>query len=1221
MTLRLVIIEDDSATARLMKRLLEESFSDDLQIEIAVSVQDASGLTLSAHDAILLDLTLPDATGRETFDLIHGQAPNTPIILVTGTDDETLAEELIRAGAQDYLVKGKFGGRELRRAVRYAIDRQALRSELARVRDDLAVAEEALSKRHSGVSHPAFTWVRVNDEFLLRYFNEAASSLRLHGSQPVLGVKASSYFPPGSPILPAMLRVFENGDAVRLSVTLPQPSQRGEAAITCAFVPPNIVTLLVALDEDDGTARASREAAEMRLRAIFENNPVPAFLWRIEGNDYECLEPNRAALLASASAREMPGRRARDVFEGRPHILQAMERVSRTGRAESFVDESRAISPATRVSITIAEIRPARLLTYVQELANGTIVKRLLEAEDQNVIEAAPVGITILDREGRIQYANPTMVAMVGYSFEELVRMKALDLLFPSDLAKDPPRLDVPVEAFRRERVLRAKDGHAVIVDTSVVALDEQRLLGTARDITALRRAEEETAFQANLLAHVKDAVVATDNSGRVVYWNHRAEQLYGWRSDEALGKLVTQLNTPPDLWDVARDAMAAVLRDGRWEGDVVCARKDGSRIPVFVALSATYDTTGQQSGLVSISYDRSALKESEEARTRNELLLTTVIERLPVGVWIVDAHGSVVLSNREARDIWRGERQFRDEDFARVRGWWPEKGQRLQPEEWPESIALRKREAVVDVEIEIEALNGELEWVNASAVPIVMRTGDFLGAVIVHHDITDKRRAQAALRSNESLFRSLIEHSSDIITILSASGTILYASPSVETILGFTSDYMLGRSVFEFMRPGEVDVAVTHLVAQLASDTPARTELELRHKDGSWLEFDIITSRYFSEGDTRVIANSRNVTERNTLARGLEQANRVAGLGRLAATIAHEINNTLMGIQTFTDILQRRVSDPEQRRATEQIRRSVERGKHITSEILRFARPTEPQREMVRLRDFLESLTSELRNLVTTPFRVELPPADLWVSIDRHQMSQVMTNLILNARDATAKNGDIVIKTSRTPESVSLIVSDTGEGMSRDVAARIFDPLFSTKRSGTGLGLSVVYQIVTKHKGSIEVFSEPGKGSTFTITLLLAKDGGEDRELSSEEHEHPAARRVLLVEDDPNIVAGISLLLESEGFVVASTSSGLDAEAAIERFHPDAVLIDYGLPDINGLEVYRRIEKRWPALPVIFSTGSESGPLDALATRSHVAILRKPFDVQTLLHELQRVG
>jgi len=1221
-TLRLAIVEDDSSSAVLIKRLLEQSFAHGVEVEIADSVRAASRLSLAEYDAILLDLSLPDAQGHDTFDRIHRQAPLTPVILVTGTDDEALAEALIRAGAQDYLVKGRFNARELRRAVRYAIERQTLRVELARVRDDLAVVEQALAKRHTSASHASFTWVHIHDEFYLRYFNEAAASLRLNGSHPVLGLKASSYFPRDSPILPAMRRVFESGDAVRLRVTLPQPESQREVVITCAFVPPNTVTLFVEQDHDEGAALASREAAEMRLRTIFEKNPVPAFLWRIEGSDYECLEANRAALRVSNAARDLVGRRARQLFADRPQIVDVMQRVSRTGRAESIAGEAQLFGPERRATITIAEIYPDRLLTYVQELANAPPFE-LLEGGRGRLVEAAPVGVTILDREGRIQYANPTIAAMLGYTPEELLRMKAAELLFPSDLLRDPPRLELPDESgsFHRERVLRAKDGRAVIVETSVAALDEQRLFCSARDVTAIRRAQEETAFQAHLLAHVKDAVIATDMSGRVVYWNHRAEELYGWPQDEALGRLVTQLNTPAELWDAARGAMATALRDGRWEGDVVGVRKDGSRIPIFVALSATYDAAGRQSGVVSISYDRSALKEAEEARARNELLLTTVIDRLPVGVWIADAGGHVVLSNRRAREIWRGVQEFTPADFENARGWWPESGRRLRADEWPAAIALQHRQAVVDQEIEVEDADGERVWVNASAVPIIMPSGDFLGAVIVHHDITEKRRAQAALRSNESLFRSLIEHSSDIITILSDRGTILYESPSVESILGFSAEDLRGRSFFDFIRPAEADAVRAHLTAQLQSDASARIDVEIRRADGSWLAFDVITSRYFAGGEVRIIANARDVTERNALARGLEQADRMAGLGRLAATIAHEINNTLMGIQTFTDLLQRRtVNDPEQIRLVNQIRRSVDRGKHITSEILRFARPSEPQMEKLRLRDFLETLTAELRSLVSIPFHVALPPADVWVRADKHQMSQVLTNLVLNARDATANRGEIRIETTLAGDDVCLIVADTGEGMSREVRARIFDPLFSTKRSGTGLGLSVVYQIVMKHNGSIDVWSEKGEGSAFTITLPRVTDGVDEEAEPEATVQRPAVRRILLVEDDPHVIAGITLLLESEGFSVASTSNGLDAEAAIERFRPDVVLIDYGLPDINGLEVYQRLERRWPQLAVIFTTGSQTEAIEELATRPNVAVLYKPFDVQTLLHELQKV-
>jgi signal transduction histidine kinase len=239
---------------------------------------------------------------------------------------------------------------------------------------------------------------------------------------------------------------------------------------------------------------------------------------------------------------------------------------------------------------------------------------------------------------------------------------------------------------------------------------------------------------------------------------------------------------------------------------------------------------------------------------------------------------------------------------------------------------------------------------------------------------------------------------------------------------------------------------------------------------------------------------------ERRKLKAKLEQADRLTSLGRLAATIAHEFNNVLMGIAPFVDVI-RRGRNIEA--SLDHISRSVKRGRRITEDILRFTQPAQPHRADFDVAPWIEQIELEARSLMPSTIAVEtsLQSDDLRVNGDANQLQQIFLNLVLNARDAMRNVGTFTITARRElpgtrfsfgvlehPEAfIHFIVSDTGSGMSAETLRHIFEPLFTTKKTGTGLGLAVTHQVVQQHGGEIFVESQPGAGTTFHIFIPRA--------------------------------------------------------------------------------------------------------------------------------------
>jgi two-component system, cell cycle sensor histidine kinase and response regulator CckA len=262
----------------------------------------------------------------------------------------------------------------------------------------------------------------------------------------------------------------------------------------------------------------------------------------------------------------------------------------------------------------------------------------------------------------------------------------------------------------------------------------------------------------------------------------------------------------------------------------------------------------------------------------------------------------------------------------------------------------------------------------------------------------------------------------------------------------------------------------------------------------------------------------------------------------------------------------------------------------------------------------------------------VEATP-DLHMSVDPLQISQVLTNLAVNARDAMAGGGRLTVSVApvqsysvldfasvKTPDRyLHVRVADTGSGMTKEQLAHLFEPLFTTKKGGTGLGLAVSYQIVAQHDGVISAESEPGRGTTFHLLLPSALPAVETLEESPAKL--PGAARVVIVEDEEAVSAGISALLEMEGIRSFVVDTGRAAVPAIEEFTPDAVILDIGLPDVNGVEVYANIANRWPTLPVLFSSGhAGAAKIETHLTKPNVGLVVKPYDLMTLRNSLAAV-
>jgi two-component system, cell cycle sensor histidine kinase and response regulator CckA len=509
---------------------------------------------------------------------------------------------------------------------------------------------------------------------------------------------------------------------------------------------------------------------------------------------------------------------------------------------------------------------------------------------------------------------------------------------------------------------------------------------------------------------------------------------------------------------------------------------------------------------------------------------------------------------------------------------------------------------------------------------------------VRAHQALLRAQRAEAAARAGERRFRALVEKSYDAIDLIAADGTILYASPSVVNCGGRTPDEVVGRNAFDWSHPDEVAAtraAFTALVRQPGASITG--ESRYRHKDGTWRWVEGTCTNLLADPDVgTVVANFHDVTDRRQLEERLRQAAKMEAVGRLAGGVAHDFNNLLTVISGFGELaLAGLPTDHPVREMVAEMVRAGGRAAGVTRGLLAFSRKQVLAPEVLHLSDVVRGLEPLLRQLLGADVRLatDLQPGLGRVKADRGQLEQVVMNLCVNARDAMPRGGDLHIETRDIPAGpagrhgphVLLSVSDSGDGMTEEVRARLFEPFFTTKGvgQGTGLGLATVHGIVEQSGGHIEVESELGRGTTFRVSLPRAADLPAQAKPAAPLPTDGGRETVLLVEDEPGVRRLVRRVLQAHGYAVLEAGDGEQAEA-VARAHPgsiDLLITDVVMPGRSGREVAEALRGAWPGLKVLFMSGyTDDEVMRRGIETDRVHFLQKPFAPAALAAKVRQV-
>ncbi len=516
--------------------------------------------------------------------------------------------------------------------------------------------------------------------------------------------------------------------------------------------------------------------------------------------------------------------------------------------------------------------------------------------------------------------------------------------------------------------------------------------------------------------------------------------------------------------------------------------------------------------------------------------------------------------------------------------------------------------ESVNNIEAVFVAKNGAQIIVEGN-VNCRYRKGKPFATRGIFRNVTDRKRTEEELRASEAKYRDLFESSRDVIYISSPEGEIIDINPAAEELFGYTRAEMLGMDAHRLYADPTARERFSRTIKERGFVRDF--EVKFRRKDGGELDcLETAISRWNAEGDiVEYQGIIRDVTEQKKLQAQLVQAMQMESIGRLAGGIAHDFNNLLTVIIGCAELASYELSphDPL-REEIDEILKAADHARDLTRRLLAFSRKQMLEEKVLNINEIIANLDKMLRRILGEDLIYETVLAsDLHpVKVDPGQIEDVIINLVINARDAMPRGGNLTIETANVyldemytrthrevipGDYVMIAVTDTGCGISDEMLDRIFEPFFTTKQPGmgTGLGLSTAYGIVKQSRGYIFVYSEVGKGTTFKVYLPRVKEEPEELEEKVVPEGLPrGSETILVVEDEPGVLGMAERTLKRQGYEVLTAKNGGEAYLLCkQRERPvDLVLTDIVMPHMSGVQFVEQLRGIWPYIKVLYMSG-----------------------------------
>jgi len=923
---------------------------------------------------------------------------------------------------------------------------------------------------------------------------------------------------------------------------------------------------------------------------------------------------------------------------------------------------------------------PLRVLVVEDSPADAELM--ISELERAGFVVRADVATT-RDRVAALLAAGRYDVVLSDYHLPQWTGMDALALLRQSGF--DTPLIIVTGTLGDEKAVDCVKEGAAdyVIKDHC------------ARLPFAVRRALSERALRDGLGASEEryrmlvetalDAIVTMDASGRITGWSPQAESIFGWTAAEAVGRVLSDTIIPPEHRDAHERGLAHFLatEEGPILGkriELTALHRDSHQFPVELTVTSIRLREGWLFG----AFIRDI---TERARAEQALAERASIAELGA------ENGMALTRGRTLPEILQGscEALVRNLDAAFARIWTlnePDQMLELQASaglythlDGPHSrvavgqfkiglIASERRPHVTNTVIGDPRV-GDQEWAQREGMvafagypllaqdrlvgvvamfarhPFSAFVRDALATVADNLAVAiDRKRAEEGLRLSEQRSRTLFETVNLIVLRLDREGAVEYVNPFCLALTGYARDEVLGQDWVERFLPQaeqQEKRGLFHELVEQGLHTHHQYSILTKAGKERTIAWHNTLLRDAQGRCTGTLSIGEDVTEHLQLQQQFLQAQKMEAVGRLAGGVAHDFNNLLTAILGSSELaLEDLPPDAAVREDLEEIRKAGQRAAGLTRQLLAFSRQQVLAPQVLDLNALVANMEKLLQRLIgeDVVLRTTLASPLGAVRADPGQLEQVIVNLVVNARDAMPRGGQLTIETSnvdldegyadahfpaKAGAYVLLTVTDTGSGMDANTKSHLFEPFFTTKEQGkgTGLGLATVYGIVKQTDGYVWVYSELGHGTAFKIYLPRIAATA-DRPLD----QSPAAAQrgtetVLVVEDDEQVRRLTRKMLEARGFTVLVAPGGAAALELLETHNgPIALLVtDVIMPGMSGRELAERVAVLRPTVKVLYLSGyTDDAVVRHGVLQADIAFLQKPFAADTLTRKVREV-
>jgi PAS domain S-box-containing protein len=636
----------------------------------------------------------------------------------------------------------------------------------------------------------------------------------------------------------------------------------------------------------------------------------------------------------------------------------------------------------------------------------------------------------------------------------------------------------------------------------------------------------------------------------------------------------------------------------------------------------------------VAILVDLSARKSAEAALLQTQQRLQLFLDHSPASIFMKDAAGRYLDVNcRFLEDLGK---QLDNTVGATAHDLFPQELARTYESQ---DAAVKAAGTMLEFQLSSQSPAGPRTSL-VQKFPLYNAAGELQGIGGIITDITERHAAGEALRASEERYRNLVECAPDAIFTIALDGTFASSNSAAEMLTGWTRDECLGSPYQPLVHPPDLARAAEVFAAASRGENPPTQEISVLKKGGGVVVLECTATPQREGGAiVGVLCIGRDVGERKQLEKQLRQAQRMESIGQLAGGVAHDFNNLLTVISGHTSLLEIHEGlPPEMAESVKEIADAAERAANLTRQLLTFSRQQVMQLRDLDLNTVVGDMTRMLRRLVgeDIALNVDYGPNLPYVHGDTGMIEQIVLNLVVNARDAMPKGGELTLSTSRhvvtkdlsakhedrrAGEYVKFSVADTGSGIAQDHLAHIFEPFYTTKEvgKGTGLGLATVHGVVNQHRGWIEVTSAVGEGTQFDVYLptSAAKQAPKVVEAPQVPSRAQAGECILIVEDETPLRQMVRMILERYGYSVLEACSGVQALGVWREHHQEIALVltDMVMPEgLSGPELGKQLQLMRPDLPVIYTSGyTDRVAGRELLLREGVNFVQKPYQPQQL--------